>query len=157
MTAEKIDESGQFEFWLEERNILIIRLLDKDGGKEIGAEDARHSLKVQERLYKEQGQKLLVLGNLGELSKINKAAKEFAKSNEGQAINQYTLAYALIAPNRLNRMVGNMLSRIFKRTYPIKMFSSEEKAIDWLLEQRNDQEAAASLKWGLPKIRQPSF
>ncbi|WBM75069.1 STAS/SEC14 domain-containing protein [Saprospira grandis] len=146
MTAEKIDESGQFEFWLEERNILIIRLLDKDGGKEIGAEDARHSLKVQERLYKEQGQKLLVLGNLGELSKINKAAKEFAKSNEGQAINQYTLAYALIAPNRLNRMVGNMLSRIFKRTYPIKMFSSEEKAIDWLLEQRNDQEAAASLK-----------
>ena len=142
MTAEKIDESGQFEFWLEERNILIIRLVDKEGKKEIGAEDARHSLLVQERLYKEQGQKLLVLGNLGELSKINKAAKEFAKSNEGQAINQYTLAYALIAPNRLNRMVGNMLSKIFRRSYPIKMFTSEEKAINWLLEQRSNQEVA---------------
>ncbi|WP_041329818.1 STAS/SEC14 domain-containing protein [Saprospira grandis] len=142
MNAKKIDESGQFEFWIEERNILIIRLVDKDGGKEIGPEDARHSLMVQERLYKEQGQKLLILGNLGELSKINKAAREFAKSNEGQAINQYTLAYALIASNRLNRMMGNMFGRIFRRSYPIKMFTSEEKAINWLLEQRNDQEAS---------------
>ncbi|EJF54338.1 hypothetical protein SapgrDRAFT_2682 [Saprospira grandis DSM 2844] len=142
MNTEKIDESGQFEFWLEERNILIIRLVDKEGGKEIGAEDARHSLLVQKRLYKKLGQKLLILGNLGELSKINKAAKEFAKSNEGQAINKYTLAYALIAPNRLNRMVGNMLSKIFRRSYPIKMFTSEEKAINWLLEQRTNQEMA---------------
>lgn len=136
MTAEKIDEFGQFEYWLEEHNILVIRLVDKTGKKEIDEEDARHSLRVQQRLFKDQGQKLLILADLGDLSKVNKAAREFAKSNEGQAINNYALAYALIAPNRLNRMMGNMFGRIFKRTYPIKMFSSEEKAITWLLEQR---------------------
>jgi len=136
MTAEKIDEFGQFEYWLEERNILIIRLVDRTGEKEIDQEDARYSLLVQQRLFKKQGNKLLILADLGDLSKINKAAREFAKSNEGQAINDYTLAYALIAPNRLNRMLGNMFGRIFRRTYPIKMFISEKKAIAWLLEQR---------------------
>lgn len=71
------------------------------------------------------------------MSKISKEARDLAKSPEGQKVDDYILAYALVAPNFLARMMGSMIMGLFKQAYPIKIFPNEEKAIEWLLAQRN--------------------
>ncbi|WP_245538623.1 STAS/SEC14 domain-containing protein [Saprospira grandis] len=104
---------------------------------EIDLEEARFALNLQKQVFEQQGRKILVISNLTSMSKISKEARDLAKSPEGQKVDDYILAYALVAPNFLARMMGSMIMGLFKQAYPIKIFPNEEKAIEWLLAQRN--------------------
>lgn len=57
----------------------------------------------------------------------DKDAQEYIALNSG-----FRLATALITNNAVSRILSNSYAKIFKPTYPIKIFSSEEKAVEWL-------------------------
>ena len=135
--SKKIDQSKQLEFWLDEHDILTIRVADENAKViEVNMEEALYSLGVQKRISEEKGKKILVLSNLTSLTKISKEVRDFAKTPAGREVDNYVLAYAFVASNLWSRMIGNMIMSLFKHGYPMKIFPTEEKAIEWLLTQK---------------------
>ncbi|WBM75092.1 STAS/SEC14 domain-containing protein [Saprospira grandis] len=127
----KLGQSEQLEYWLRANGIFEIAPSSNSGRtKEISLEEALITVDMQKALFEETGKKVRVLANL---SNVSKAARDYGKTEEGQAIKRYVLAYALIAPNLFGRLIGNMLVGTFQTDYPVKLFSSEEKAEEWLL------------------------
>lgn len=60
---------------------------------------------------------------------ISKEASEYAASD---IAGIYTLADAIVINNFAIRIASNFYIKIFKPKRPTKMFTSEEKAVDWL-------------------------
>ena len=137
MTSIKIDEFGSFSFWLIEDKILAIRLLENDEKALLDVPTARYALAVQRNLCKKNKEKILVLANLSNMSRISAEARAWAKSPEGLEVNTYISAYALVAPNLFGRMLASIIMRIYKPSYAAKLFPNEKMAIDWLLTYKN--------------------
>jgi hypothetical protein len=57
----------------------------------------------------------------------DKDAQEYIAQNSG-----FRIATALLTDNAVIRIFSNSYAKIFKPSYPLKIFSNEEKAIEWL-------------------------
>ena len=58
-----------------------------------------------------------------------KDAQEYIAQNSG-----FRLATALLTNNAVVRILSNSYAKIFKPSYPLKIFATEEKALEWLKE-----------------------
>ncbi len=65
--------------------------------------------------------------------RINKEAKLFAASSEGQ---KYTLANAVLVDNPGKRILFNFFMLFFKPATPTQPVSNQEEAFSWLLEMK---------------------
>lgn len=59
----------------------------------------------------------------------DKDAQEYIAQN-----STFRLATAVITNNPVTRLLSNSYVKIFKPTYPLRIFSDEEKAVAWLKE-----------------------
>ena len=135
--AKKIDAFGQLEYWLLDNGILEIRTTgDKNKSKEVSLEEIVYGIEVQERLAEEKQQKIILLAEMSSMSNLSKSAKAFLKTKEGRALNDVTLANALLVTNAFSRMLGNVLVGVVKSEYPVRIFSNREEAMKWLLSFR---------------------
>jgi hypothetical protein len=76
-----------------------------------------------------KGAKYPVLIIVNEYNTINKEASEYAAS---EIAGRYTIANAVIVKSAAVRIATNFFIRIFKPVRPTKMFSDEERALQWL-------------------------
>jgi hypothetical protein len=74
--------------------------------------------------------------------RINKAAKLFAASPEGQ---KYTLSNAVLVDNPGKRILFNFFMLFFKPATPTQPVSSQEEAFSWLLLEMKKQAAIQEL------------
>jgi hypothetical protein len=58
----------------------------------------------------------------------DKEAQQYMAEN-----SEFRLATAVISNNPLTRLISNTYVRIFKPNYPVKMFTEENEAVEWLL------------------------
>jgi len=131
--AKKIGAFGQLEYWLLDNGILSIQAKGEKTG-ELTLSEVEYAIQVQAELFKQNSdQKILILANLGTMSKLSAEARIFLKSDQGKQVNHSIKGNALVAPNLLGRMMGNMLMGILKQEYPVKLFKTENQAIAWLL------------------------
>jgi len=103
--------------------ILRIEILE---GAEIELADAIQNQEARKLLTKNDKYLILVDGRVN-LS-ISKEARAFAAQHK----NDGSTASAFIITSTANKLIGNFYINVNKPNIPTKIFSSEEKAIEWL-------------------------
>jgi hypothetical protein len=106
----------------------ILRIKINEGAV-IGLPQAKLQFETIRRLCGEG--KILVLIDSSATHTVTKEAQEYASQNVGNRI-----ATAVINPNPFSKISLNLFLRIFRPVTPYKMFTSEERACEWLMEQR---------------------
>ena len=109
-----------------EDGILLIRI---EEGAAIGIRQAKLQFETIRRLCGDG--KILVLIDASANHTVTKEAQEYAANNVGNRI-----ATAVINPNPFSKISLNIYLTIFRPQTPYKMFSNEEDAREWLLEQK---------------------
>lgn len=65
------------------------------------------------------------------ITNISGEARQYLASKEA---NEYIMAGAIINESPVTSIIGNIFVKLSKPAIPCKLFSNEEKAIDWLAE-----------------------
>jgi len=96
---------------------------------EVKLDDAREIIAAQYKVLK--GKKSPVLVDIREMKSIDREARQYFKSEETVKI---TSADGIVVGSPVSRVLGSFFLGINKPVYPIKLFTSEAKAIKWLKE-----------------------
>ena len=78
-------------------------------------------------------QKHCILGDIRRVSKTTKKARDYFNSIQAQ---EMTIAAALLIDSGISRIIGNMVLTFTKLPFPSKLFTNQEKALDWLRDQK---------------------
>lgn len=107
-----------------EDGILHCKLLPNS---EINLVDAKEI--VNQTLKLCHGKNIPILGDLSEAKYISIESRKYLS---GQEANKAASSLAIIANTMVGKIIGNFLIGLNKPSYPVKLFTSEEKALDWL-------------------------
>lgn len=126
--AEKTDkiETATATLWMGEDGIL--RAVYRDGAHETLA-DAEANVAAAEKLVGDRT--IPVMVDMSKMRRIDRDARLYYGS---EAPRRYSSAQALIAGSPVSRMIGNFVLGVQRYEMPIKLFGSEEKALEWLRE-----------------------
>lgn len=105
-----------------EDKILRIRILD---GVTIDLKQAKLMNESMMRLAEEK--RFPVLIDARASFNWDKDAQEYVANH-----SDFRIATAVITNNPVSRLLTNTFVKIFKPSYPVKIFSEEEKAVKWL-------------------------
>jgi len=103
--------------------ILRIKVLE---GSDIELADALQNHEATKILTKNERHLVLVDGKAN-LS-VSREARNYAASKEDRG----AIATALLITSTANKLIGNFYINVNKPEIPTKIFSSEEKAVEWL-------------------------
>jgi len=95
----------------------------------VGIKEAHHEHEVfGELLEKTLGQRRgLMLVDIRNVRSLSREAREFFGGEDSCA-----LAVGLLTGSPLTRMVGNFFLRLSGTNHPTRLFTNEEKAVEWL-------------------------
>ena len=118
--------SAVIEFW--ENGIVFFQLTND---YEIDVQDSKNHANAMLENPPEGFKKYLVLVDSGNKSTITKEAREESEKSEAHVLTQ---AMAVVSISLPQRIIVNFIFRFFrKRGMPVKLFTTKEKAIEWLL------------------------
>ena len=120
----EVIETRTAEIWLDQDGIIHYKVLP---GVEVTIDDTREYVKIQCGLTKNK--KVLNLTDLREVKSITHEAREYLS---GEEVERITAACALLIGSPVSKVIGNFFLGINKPPYPIKIFTTEEKAAEWL-------------------------
>ena len=109
--------------WIGEDGIS--RVIRHPGAEE-GLTDAKEIIEAGRKLAK--GVKILNLSDIRGLKSASREARQYFRMET----SKYLIASAVLIDSQISRMVGNFYISVNKPDYPIKLFTSESKAIEWL-------------------------
>lgn len=121
--VNKFIKTKSAQIWIED-NILRCKLVP---GAEITIDHAKEIVKETLRLCK--GKKMPILGDMREAKYISFESRRYLSGNEAE---KAAYALAMIANSPVSKVIGNFLIGINKPPYPVRLFTSKEKAIEWL-------------------------
>lgn len=122
------DRISTIEFW--DNGIIFIEMNDSC---EVELNDSKTQYEFLRSKYNGKN-KHLVLVEPGRYTSISKEAREFSQRPES---NEMTLATAVIVKSLAHRIVINfIISVIHQQTMKMKMFERKDKAIEWLISQK---------------------
>ncbi len=110
--------------WLDDNGILHSVYLE---GVDVEVEHTTENAAVFKQLAK--AKKVPILIDIRGVNSVTREARGTASSPE--AIN-IAAATVLLISSPVSRVIGNFFMGLNKPPYPIKLFTSEEKAIAWL-------------------------
>lgn len=123
MMSEIIETRTQ-KMWLGEDGIIYAVVLPN---AELSLEDAVENTAAEARLA--GGQKRPLLGDIRATKSISREVREhFA----GDFVQTFATAVALIVSSPLSKTIANLVILINKPRYPMKMFTTQEEAVEWL-------------------------
>lgn len=111
------------EMWMED-GILHCKLFPNS---EVTYEHAKEIM--EESMKLSGGKNIPVLGDLSEVKSISRRAREYLSGEEATKIAS---SLAVLAGSPVSKVIGNFLIGLNKPSYPVKLFTSKEKAIKWL-------------------------
>ena len=117
-----LEENDLFVFWEEKGIICCLYKKDK-----VDLDMAKKSLETRLRLSKNKPCKLFL--DLRNLGYISQGAREYSASDEA---TQLAIATAVLAPSRITKLIANFFLTFNKPKMPFQIFTSKEKAFDWL-------------------------
>lgn len=124
-TSERI-ETRTATLWMGDDG--IIRAVYHDEVNET-LEDAKENVAAAQKLAGDR--KLPVMIDMSKLKRISREARAYYAS---EAPARYSTAQALIASSKVSSMIGNFVLGLQRYPMPLKLFTSEEKALRWLRE-----------------------
>jgi len=119
----EVFETRTGKTWLREDGILMVVVKHQ---AEIELEDAKSDIELGKKLTK--GKIVGLCINMRQMRSIDREARSYYSSSG----DNNTKAIGLIVDSFLSRVIANFFVGINKPKRPIKLFTSEEKAIEWL-------------------------
>lgn len=129
----KVIETQTAKIILSEDGFIRYNVLP---GAEVTIEDVKAYVRIPVELIKEE--KLLNLTDMREVKSITREARDYLVGEEATKI---TKACALLVNSPLSKIIGNIFLGLNKPVYPAKIFTSEEKALEWLRGFVNNKES----------------
>ena len=123
-TKKPVFETRAFKVWLGEDGIT--RTIVKPGVK-VTLTDAKERIAAVSRCT--GGRRLPVLADVRGIKGISREARQYMAGNEAVAA---TLAVGIIVGSPLSRVVASIMLGLNRTPFPIKLFTSEPAALDWL-------------------------
>jgi len=111
------------KIWLDKDE--IIRAEIKNGAK-LTLEDAIENIKIFEKIGKEP--RLL----LADIRNIKSATKEIKGYFSSEEVSKIIPVRAILVGSPVAKVMGNVLFKVVKHLFVVKIFTSETEAIEWL-------------------------
>ena len=123
MKNEVIETKGA-RLWLDEEGIFHSETLP---GAEISLELAGEHLDLHVKIT--GGKKTPVLSDIRTIKSITREARLHLSGEEAEKIH---LCIALLISSNVSKVIGNFFLGLNKPNFPTRLFTSEEKAMEWL-------------------------
>lgn len=78
------------------------------------------------------GKKAWVLADTTKMKMMTRPAMLFARDNA----HRMALGLAILAPNKVSRVIGEFFIRVVKPNYLVKIFDDKQLAMNWINDQR---------------------
>lgn len=117
-------------YWIEKNNILFTKftsMTNLDGAK-------KHVSLMQENFIKDNGP-LLCLTDVKNTKE--KGSREVRQYFDSDFVHSLTRANAIVVGSGISRTIINLVLKFSKQNVPTKIFTNEEKALEWLKEFDN--------------------
>ncbi len=116
--------TAQAKFWKDDSGIVHV---DYPKGTRVTLELAKEEFRQSAAFG--DGKKVVTIVNLTDIESVDREARQFYGSAE--ATSKWA-AVALITKSVASKVIGNFFLGINKPQMPVKLFSDEESAIEWL-------------------------
>ena len=88
--------------------------------------------KIMEASFKlSNGKKLPILADMRRIKSMPRESRIYLS---GEEATKTASALAVLIETSISKIIGNFILGLNKPTYPVKMFNSKQKAIEWLKE-----------------------
>jgi len=119
----KIIETRTANIWLEDDG--IIRLMGKPNS-DISLTDLKENLTICEEVSKGIRRPLFV--SMSKIKSMDRSSRITAQEDSVR----FVTAVALFVDTNVGKVLGNFFLGMYKPPYPLKMFTAETDATDWL-------------------------
>ncbi|MCK4760933.1 MAG: STAS/SEC14 domain-containing protein [Candidatus Aminicenantes bacterium] len=121
----EVTETSTTKIWLSRDNICHVELLPD---VEITLDDMKKNVAATYNVV--GGKKALIFIDIRKVKYMTREARLYPS---GREMEKVTAAAALLTGSPVSKVVGNFFLGLNKPpTHPIKLFTSEEKAVEWL-------------------------
>lgn len=110
--------------WIDENGIFHHKLFP---GQDVTLDEMIESFDVQIRLS--GGKRTPFLVDIRGIKSVSREARAHVSSQEVVRISSVT---ALVVDSPMSRVIGNFFMGLNKPPFPVRLFTSEEKALEWL-------------------------
>jgi hypothetical protein len=121
--AEEVIETRIARIWRDARGFVRIVILPD---ARLDLEDARALIDAEAQLA--QGQRVASLADIREIKSVTREARLHFTGEEAEAVIK---AQAVLVGSPLSVVIGNFYG-LYGVPYPIRLFTVEERATDWL-------------------------
>jgi hypothetical protein len=121
---KEVIETETFMVWLGEDGIIRVVNLP---GMEVNLENVIELTNTVKKLCK--GKKVPLFDDIRDIKSITREARVFGSS---EVVAQVGSAAAFLIGSPVSKVIGNFFLGLNKLPFPTKLFTSEEKAIEWL-------------------------
>jgi hypothetical protein len=112
------------KIWIGADGIMYISAIPES---DVVIDDAVENVAVSIKMAK--GKKYPALVNMKKVRSITRDAREYFAGEEAR---KPVINLAMLVGSPLSEMMGNLFMKLSKPQFSTKMFTSEEKAIEWL-------------------------
>lgn len=123
-TGERTAVTKTLSLELRDDGIMSVTSLP---GSQQTPDDARTNLEVARQIT--GGMRIPILLDIRNTGTLSREARMVYVGQEGVST---AAALAIVADSAFTRVVGNIFIRLAKTSYPVKLFSSPETALEWL-------------------------
>jgi hypothetical protein len=117
----KIFKTKSGEVWQDEYGIIRIKTFPN---AQMNLDDAKEGSRIVDKLSKGKGSVIFI--DMREAASMDRESRKYYSELESN------IAVALLVESPLSKVIGNFFVGLNKTSYPLKIFSSDEKALDWL-------------------------
>lgn len=127
-----IDQNSSTDYFLLPQKIILLKA--RSSVVKPSIDSVRESLELNKKISIERAEPLLLLVQLEGMQRLSKEVRDFLKSEEAKSYDVYIRKSALVTKSQLSKMLGNFIIGLHKTNYPLRIFSKEEVARNWLLD-----------------------
>lgn len=125
MTRKSVIRTANTEIWIDEEGILRLKAC---GSVDLDLNEVMECFASYEKLGIGKHNKVLQLIDISNGGTMSQEARDYA----AEVGRDYFLASAVVSHSLSVRIVVNFFNRFYKHDVPLKLFKTEEKALEWL-------------------------
>lgn len=129
LAKSEIIRTRTSEIWVDEDGILRVKVME---GAELTYEEVKKCFEVYSELGYGKNDKALQIMDARANCTMNKEGRDYA----AKVSSDFFIACAVITNNLPVKLIVNFFNSFYKTGVPMRIFSSEEKALEWLLKYK---------------------
>ena len=120
----EVIETRTARIWLQQDGIVCIKVI---ANSEQTRADVENSMLIVAKIG--EGKKLPLLMDITESKGIDREGRHYSASD---GVGKHITGMAVLINSSFSRVMGNFWLRTTKPVFPTQLFTSEQKAIEWL-------------------------